>query len=153
MFNFVFLMFILPLLVLIGLYLEENHVSFVDQALMSLSVSIMASGIVYWLIDKKLDELKGIKDEITITLTAQDNRVINCAPMSRKDFSRAEVLGYIGMIPTKNKAERFSIEATTDRQFVVSIRKMQLTKGNQSFFIYCTNEEMEQFSADFIQKV
>jgi hypothetical protein len=64
--------------------------------------------------------------------------------MLRKDVSRAEMLGRMGMIPMKEKGKRFSIRSLFTQEFMDNIMEVQLGKSD-TVIIPCTREEIEQF--------
>ncbi len=68
--------------------------------------------------------------------------------LRRADLARAELLGYIGMVPMKEKGKRFSINYVNTPEFFQELRKAQTSKGNYTIDILCTNDEYDQF--DFV---
>lgn len=66
--------------------------------------------------------------------------------MSRVEFSRAELLGRIGMIPTKNPKERFSINYFNSKEFFQQLDQVRSGSGNHDFVIPCTENEIGQFN-------
>ncbi|SBS35727.1 hypothetical protein MSP8887_02451 [Marinomonas spartinae] len=145
-----FIFFILPIIgVLItkGLtfHFDVNIDSeFWRSIIISISTSLFATGIVYIFIDKKLHELKALDDEITIILKSPGGHKISCPPMSRKDFSRAEVMGYIGSTVGKTK---FDMNPHRFKEMASQIRQIQKTKDNIELVIDCTEEELKQFTS------
>jgi len=69
-------------------------------------------------------------------------------PMLRKDISRAEILGRLGMIPINpNKAlsqRGFVIKSMATPAFIEDIMSVQLGEAD-TIKILCTKEEIEQF--------
>ncbi len=114
---------------------------YLRSILYAIATSLIAAGIVYLFIDKKLKELLQTDDEITVILKSPHDEVA-CPPMSRKDFSRAEVMGYIGML---HGSERFLISSTKTRKFGEDIRKIKKGEGNQNLIVECTDEEIKPF--------
>lgn len=139
------LMAILPLLILSGCYFARPEQNFLHTVLISISTSLIASAIVFVFIDKKLNELLNSSDKIEVVLKSPNSKSIYCPVMTRREFSRSEVLGYIGMIKTVKEKERFKIESTNSQDFVDRLHKIYQTKGDQTFEVECTDEEMTQF--------
>ena len=69
--------------------------------------------------------------------------------LRRAELTRAEVLGRIGMIPTKEKGKRFSIGYLNTHEFLDQINKINESDGEGLLTIPCKKNEYEQF--DFAQ--
>ncbi|MCI5144438.1 MAG: hypothetical protein D3923_02680 [Candidatus Electrothrix sp. AR3] len=63
----------------------------------------------------------------------------------REDFSRQEVLGRIGMIPMKEKGQRFTIKYSDMESFFEEINQISESKGDKTLYVYCSKEDLEQF--------
>lgn len=63
----------------------------------------------------------------------------------RKDFSRSEIMGRLGMIPLKTK-NRFDLDyAQKNPKFLEDIQRIYDAKADSIMTIYCSREEYEQF--------
>jgi hypothetical protein len=153
--------FLLPLLVIVMAGICGNEIgvhtiadkaslyfegSFIHTLLVSVSTSLIAAGIVYLFIDKKLRELLAHDEVITVMLKADNGKEKACPPISRKDFSRQEVMGYLGML---GGPERFKLNFINTPEFGDRILKIQQGKGNSELVIKCTEDEFKQFSSDY----
>lgn len=116
---------------------------YIESILFSVATSMLAAGVVYLFIDKKLRELLAHDEVITVILRTDGGREKVCPPISRKDFSRAEVLGYIGML---GGPERFDLNFIKTKEFGNRIHEIQQGKGTETFVIKCSDEEIEQFN-------
>jgi hypothetical protein len=65
--------------------------------------------------------------------------------LRRADVTRAEVLGRIGMIPMKQKGQRFSLKYLSKPDFLKQINQIAAGKGENVLTISCNKEELEQF--------
>jgi hypothetical protein len=65
--------------------------------------------------------------------------------LRRSEFDRAEVLGRIGMIPTKNPKERFRIDFLNTEDFIRMVNDITDAKGDSILTIPITDAEFEQF--------
>ena len=65
----------------------------------------------------------------------------------RKDFSRAEIMGRLGMLPFKNKEqERFYIGyVNKNPKFLQAIEDIYNLKDDTIITIYCSSKEFDQF--------
>ena len=66
--------------------------------------------------------------------------------LSREELSRAELLGRIGMMPTKNPKERFAINYFNSKEFYQQLDQVRIGSGEYNFVISCTVNEIEQFN-------
>jgi hypothetical protein len=65
--------------------------------------------------------------------------------LRRADLTRSEVLGRIGMIPMKQKGQRFSLSYLNEPAFLQQINQIAEGKGDAVLTIPCTIEEFDQF--------
>jgi hypothetical protein len=63
----------------------------------------------------------------------------------RGEFSRAEILGRIGMLPMTNNSGRFAFEYTSNSEFFSQINKIMANYDSNQLEIPCNREEIEQF--------
>ncbi|HDZ9206721.1 TPA: hypothetical protein RUZ11_002537 [Vibrio cholerae] len=119
---------------------------FIRTLMISISTSLIAAGIVYLFIDKKLRELLAHDEVITVILRTDKGTEKKCPPMSRKDFCRQEVLGYLGML---GGPERFTLNSMKKPEFGRRILEIQQGKGNDELVITCTEDEFKQFTSDY----
>lgn len=153
--------FLIPLLCLVSIGLFQNkigielvndesnlyfNIEYIESILISVATSMLAAGIVYLFIDKKLRELLAHDEVITVILKSDSGKEKECPPMSRKDFSRQEVLGYLGML---GGPERFKLSYMKTPEFGKRILEIQQSKGNEQLVILCSDDEYNQFSSDY----
>ena len=139
---FLLVMFVVPLIIIgIGYFTQQSD-SFTYSILASIATSLIAAGIVYWFIDNRLRALIETNDEITVVLESPNGGKIECPPMSRKDFNRSEVLGYIGMLGGPDRYEISSIKST---KFGMDILDVKKSKGNKKLIVKCTDDEIKKF--------
>jgi hypothetical protein len=65
-------------------------------------------------------------------------------PIRRAEFSRSEVMGRIGMIPTRD-GKRFSLAYTNTPEFLERIDQILESSAADTLSISCTEQEFEQF--------
>lgn len=158
---FYLVVFILPLIVIFisGIYGNKISVksindgvtyyfegTFIRELITSISTSLIAAGVVYLFIDKKLRELLSHDEVVTVILRTDKGKEKACPPISRKDFSRQEVVGYLGML---GGPERFTLHYIKKKEFGSRILEIQQGKGNDKLIIECTEDELKQFDSDY----
>ena len=65
--------------------------------------------------------------------------------LRRGEFSRAEVLGRLGMIPMKDKGKKFSIGFLSTLQFFHLVTNILAGNDDATLLIPCNDEEFAQF--------
>ncbi len=65
--------------------------------------------------------------------------------LRRSEFNRGEILGRIGMIPTKNPKERFKIGFTNTPDFLRQINEIIDGDDDAVLIIPCKEDELAQF--------
>ena len=68
----------------------------------------------------------------------------------RSEFTRAEILGRIGMIPTKDNNQRFSLGYLNNHEFLDQINQINEASGEGLLTIPCTKEEYNQFDLSYM---
>ncbi len=63
----------------------------------------------------------------------------------RAELTRIEVLGRLGMLPMKNKGDRYSLEYLSTAEFIQRIQKIQEGVGVDALVIPCKDDEFEKF--------
>ncbi len=108
-----------------------------------------------WLKARELQkELQNEKErqlkEIQVVLTDGKNKIELPVKLRRVEFTRSEILGRIGMIPTKKKKgkeqERFSLSYLGKAGFLQQIEQIKEGPGNGVLTIPCDEEELQQFN-------
>ena len=92
----------------------------------------------------------------TITLVLEDklnDRTYELpAKIYRKDYSRSEILGVLGMIPVKQKGTRFNLNYTSSFEFMNKIQDIYNRPGNHTLIIECEAGELDQFDLSGLAK-
>ena len=99
-------------------------------------------------------ENERMNDPIKVILNNGEDEVILPVEVSRKDVTRNEIMGRLGMIPKKGKDQsRFKIGYTSTKSFIDQIISIYDGNSNQSLIIPCKEGEIEQFDLDaFLKK-
>jgi len=66
--------------------------------------------------------------------------------LRRLEVTRAELLGRIGMIPMKNKSNRFALNYLHTALFLEELNRIQASNQAEKLIIPCSSEEIEQFA-------
>jgi len=68
--------------------------------------------------------------------------------MRREELTRGEVLGWIGMLPMKEKGVRFSIPWLSNDEFLKTMNEIQAASGDALFVIPCSRDDLDQFKVE-----
>lgn len=91
-------------------------------------VSSLIAGIYSLLLWFKLNKQRKTDDElVTIQITCEENEFSYMLPgkIRRKNLTRAEVQGLLGILPMKNKGERYSLSYLSHGHFFRSLEEAQ----------------------------
>lgn len=85
-------------------------------------------------------------ESVSVLLTLEEAREEIPLPLEiiRRDVSRAEILGRIGMLPMKTKGSRFSLRALSSPSFMRAMNDV-VAGHSTTLRVPCTQEELEQF--------
>jgi hypothetical protein len=106
-----------------------------------------------WQVNRRLKrEQRRQNKKIKIELICGSKSYELPGEIRRAEFSRAEVLGLLGMIPMKVKGQRFVLGYLNTPKFRFRFNEI-LEGGNDTILqISCNEEEYNQFEFDNIQK-
>jgi hypothetical protein len=68
--------------------------------------------------------------------------------IARAEMSRAELLGYLGMIPMRVPGQRFSLSYLNTSRFLAELRRIQSSDTDDTLVILCSSREIDQFQED-----
>ena len=66
--------------------------------------------------------------------------------LRRIEFTRSEILGRLGMLPMKEKGQRFSLAYLSTDKFLRRLNEIAESPDETILEIPCTKEELEQFT-------
>jgi hypothetical protein len=91
-------------------------------------------------------EVERLSGSIKIELTKGGKKIELPVSIPRKELTRAEVLGRIGMIPLKNKEKnRFSLSYLNTTGFIQQLNQIINGNGDGILTISCDDDEFDQF--------
>ena len=94
-----------------------------------------------------------LSQKVKLVLKAKDTGDFIELPgeMRRAEMTRAEVLGWVGMLPMKEKPNRFQIAYTNSADFLSQLSEVQTGDGKVTFVIQCTEGELNQFDVQIVK--
>lgn len=112
-------------------------------------VTGIGGAIFSWLIWLKLRQREKFNEQrITIRLKFKPMTVTLPFAIERKNMTRSELLGLLGLLPMKKKEARYSLAFLNTRPFFDCLKAAQDQKTVQAIEILCTEEELAQFDLD-----
>lgn len=90
-------------------------------------------------------ERKRQNRKIRVVLRNGSDKLELPVELRRAEFTRAEILGRIGMVPMKIKGQRFTLGHLNSPEFLQQINKIAENTGDDILIIPCKQEEFDQF--------
>lgn len=81
---------------------------------------------------------------VFLLLTSGEKKIELPLEMRRRDLSRAEILGRLGMVPMKNVGARFAFRHLSTSDFIRSINEV-MDRKSRELVIPCSEQEFDQF--------
>jgi hypothetical protein len=95
-------------------------------------------------IDNQLEQArKRQQQKISVVLRNGGKSLELPVELYRSEFTRAEILGRVGMIPCKG--QRFKLDYFSKKEFLDQINQIASSDGNATLIIPCDNDEFSQF--------
>lgn len=126
-------------------FMNWPHWDLFDKIGIAAALIAMTFSILVWLNQKRKERrdnaliyirLRCNEPLVTITLQGQ---------IRRKDLTRAEVLGLLGMLPMKEKGKRYELGELNRRVFFDEMEDAQINKAMNEVVIPCSAAELLQF--------
>lgn len=98
----------------------------------------------------QIAERERLNSKIRVLLQYEDKKYELPFPLRRSEFTRAELLGRIGMIPIKNEEseqehKRFSLAYLNSKDFFEQMNRIVQGKGDDLLVVPCEWKEFNQF--------
>jgi hypothetical protein len=90
-------------------------------------------------------ETARLNQKVTVKLVYGGNEIELPVELQRSEFTRAELLGRLGMIPMKDKGRRFSLAYLNKPDFLREVNRIRAADGPAVLIIPCDEGEFEQF--------
>ena len=97
-------------------------------------------------IEAELEQERARQNQkITVQLQNGGQSIRLPVEFRRQEWTRAELLGRLGMIPMREKSKRFSLSYLGTPEFFKQMGNILEGEGDQLFTIPCNDEEFKQF--------
>lgn len=117
--------------VILGFIGHHTTAETLKSILLNLTSEFLAVALLFFIINRFFllgdSGHKPEEQKITVILNHGAKKLELPVEMRRSEFSRAEILGRIGMIPTTEKGKRFSLKYTNTREFLQQINQILST--------------------------
>ena len=133
--------------IILGLLGGGRNWDTVFSVLLNLSSELLSVGLLFFIMRLTIDKaLTHQNEKIAVVLCYGSERIELPVELRRAEFTRAEILGRVGMIPMKDKGKRFSIKHFNTPDFLRAINTVAESEAEGSIFsIPCDEEEFSQF--------
>lgn len=119
------------------------------EAVLSWTANVLqVAGAVFaalvWFNQRRMERAAQESVSVLLTLEGEGKEIPLPLEIIRRDVSRAEILGRIGMLPMRSKGARFSIRALSTPAFMRALNNV-VAGRTATLRVPCTQEELEQF--------
>lgn len=97
-----------------------------------------------WFNQRRTERTAGSIVSVLLTIEGEGKEFPLPLEIVRRDVSRAELLGRIGMLPMRQKGARFSLRALSSPAFMRAMNEV-VAGRSATLRVPCTREELEQF--------
>lgn len=130
----------------IGHYISNTSIQSIT---LSLSAGLCTVAVLFFILNR-YSQLEGDhsneqKQKVHVIVSHGSEKIELPVKLRLSELSRAELLGRIGMMPLKQKRERFSIKHLGSPEFLEQINQAADADGHSTIVIPCTKEEFDQF--------
>lgn len=95
--------------------------------------------------EQKLKELRDNREVTIILQGSGSERYVVPVKLRRREFTRAEILGRIGMIPTREGQPRFQLRYTNTSDFLNRVNTIVSSDGDAELIIPVRDDEWAKF--------
>lgn len=90
---------------------------------------------------------------ISLAVPELDFKATLPGKIRRKNLTRAELQGMLGMLPMKTTGQRYQLDALNDGAFFDDLENAQIDRDIKEIEIVCKPQELEQFDAPRLSQV
>ncbi|HPY39179.1 MAG TPA: hypothetical protein PLM98_01570 [Thiolinea sp.] len=88
--------------------------------------------------------------DIRLHCTEPETKITLQGQIRRKNLTRAEVQGLLGILPMKEKGKRYELQALNHKAFFDALEEAQVNTSIYELIIACTAQELAQFELDLL---
>lgn len=89
--------------------------------------------------------------KIKVSLRSRTRKIDLPVELRRREATRAEIQGRLGIIPTVIEGKRYSLPYLNTREFLTSVNDIVEGTGDQELVIRCEEDEIDQFNLEKFQ--
>lgn len=128
---------------------EEKKMFFPIETVLSWAANMLQVGgavfaALIWANQRRMERAARESVSVLLTLEGGGREVLLPLEIIRRDVSRAEILGRIGMLPMREKGARFSLRAVSTPAFMRALNEV-VAGRTATLRVPCTQEELGQF--------
>ncbi len=91
--------------------------------------------------------------QIRLQLTEPEKRITLRNRIRRKNLTRAELLGLLGMLPMQDSGKRFALSGLSEQVFLAKLEDAQVNAKVNEVLIPCTPDELKQFNLEKLKNI
>jgi len=123
---------------------------YIDKISIVAALVGMCFSIAIWLNQKNKEKQDNVLIDIRLHCPEPETTVTLQGQIRRKNLTRAEVQGLLGILPMKDKGKRYALPALNQRAFFEALEQAQVDSKIDVLVIECTAEELQQFDLNIL---
>lgn len=116
-----------------------------DKIGIAATLITMVFSILIWLNQKRREKHEYTLLEIYLHCPDTNQSIKLPQKIRRKNLSRAEVQGLLGILPMKERGNRYTLPSLNKTAFFEALEGAQINSKTQVLIISCSQTELEQF--------
>lgn len=132
------------------LFWDNATWDYFDKIGIAASLVAMLFSILIWLNQKRREKQEYALLDICLHCSETNQCIKLVGQIRRKNLTRAEVQGLLGILPMKEKGKRYDLPYLNQKAFFDALEDAQVNGELKELIIFCTDLDLEQFDLSVI---
>ncbi|HPE60797.1 MAG: CRISPR-associated protein Csx16 [Thiothrix sp.] len=116
-----------------------------DKIGIAAALVAMVFSILVWLHQKRRERCENALVTVKLYCAEYGQSYVLPSPIRRKDLTRAEILGLLGMLPMRDNGQRYNLSGVSSQPFLAALENAQVDSRVGEVRVPCSMKELEQF--------
>ena len=130
------------------IFWKSSNWEYFDKIGIAAALITMVFSILIWLSQKRREKREYALLDIYLHCPETKQSIKLPGQIRRKNLTRAEVQGLLGILPMRIKNNRYSLPSLNKVTFFETLEDAQINSQTQILIINCSQNELEQFDVN-----